>query len=135
MDLHEASKRGPLILVRLHVAVRHRARDRDSVEGSRENVGRGGYASNEKRTRRLQASVGAVRPTQAEIDDGSAAGRRDDAYGLRGEHRLQMNLIRQERLDELRLRQWCDHLEDGLAGEQHRSFRNGKDVSGEAEVP
>ncbi len=115
--------------------MRHRARDGDAVEGSREYVGRRGNAGDEERPSRLQASVGSVRPTQAEIDDRPAAGRPHDARGLRGEHRLQMNLVRHERLDELCLRQRPDYLENGLAGEYDRAFRNGEDVSGEPEVP
>ncbi len=44
-----------------------------------------------------------------------------------------MHLVHDQRLDELRLGDWRQHLQDGLIGEHHRAFRHGIDVACEAE--
>ena len=67
------------------------------------------------------------------VDDAASLGRRYDACRLGGEDRLQMNLIHDERLGELCLRDRRGYLQNWLVLEDGRALGHGIDVAGEAE--
>ncbi len=74
-----------------------------------------------------------MRAAQPALHQIAAGCREHHARGLGGDGGLEMQEVRQARLDELRLGQRRGHAEDGLAGEKDRSLRHRIDIAGEAE--
>jgi hypothetical protein len=130
----ESAKGLVLARVRLHVAVGHGAAYPDSVDASRQDVRRRRHARDVKRSRPLHGGVGTLHAAQTEVGDGSATGRGHDARRLGGGQRLNVDLIHDEGLDELRLGQGCGDLQDGLAREDRGSLRHRAHVAAEPEL-
>ena len=68
--------------------------------------------------------------TQAEVDQDPAGRRQHHARGLGGNHRLELQVVHEPRLDQLRLRQGRRHPHDRLVGKEYRSFGDGVHVTG-----
>ena len=130
----EILERLALAAMRLDERVRHRAEHRNAVL----QAGLGGRAAVEAgqpgRPRREQRGLGAVGAAHAEVDQLAPAPREDDARGLRGDQRLQVDDVQQAALGELRLRQGRGHAKDRFVGEEHGALGHRVDVAGEAEL-
>jgi hypothetical protein len=86
-----------------------------------------------KRSRRLDCCVDAMHAARTEVDHTSAFGGGYHASGFRGEDRLQVHLIHDEGLGELRLRDRRGNLENRLVLEDGRTLRDSVDIAGEPE--
>ena len=133
MGRDEAAERLALVVVGLHVAVRHRAGRRDVVAVGGEHVRGRGHAREVERARRLQRRVRAVRAPRAEVHHRPPPSRLDDARALRGDQRLQVQLVEQVRLGELCFRQGRLDGQQRLAGEGGRALGHRVDVAAEAQ--
>ena len=75
-----------------------------------------------------------MRPAQSEVHDGPPLRGLDDTHRLRGEHRLHVDLVHHERLDELCLADRRVDFENWLVREDRRAFRDRKHVAREAQA-
>ena len=98
-----------------------------------QHVGCGRDAGDVSGPRGLHPGVGAVQPPQAELDDGPAAGGAHYPGRLGGHHGLEVDLVEQEALHQLRLMDGCNDFDDGLLREHHRALRRRVHVAAEAE--
>ena len=112
--------------------MRHRAESGDAEALLGQHGGGAGKARDVARTGGHDAGFAAVRAAQAEIDQQLARRRKHHPRGLGGDQRLEMQDIDQPRLDQLRLGQRRGHAQDRLVGKEHRAFRHGMHVAGEA---
>ena len=114
--------------MRLHVAVRHGAGDRHAVALAGGDVAGGVHAGDVEGADPLGGGVEAVHATHAEVDHRAARRRRHHARRLRRQHALEMHLVHDHGLDQLRLGQRGFDLEQRLAGKGrgpfgHRPYR------------
>ena len=123
-----------LVIVGLDVAVRHGPGDRQTVALTGKHVGGRRDAADEEGSRALERRIDAVHAARPEVDYGPTRGGRHHALRLGGEQGLQMDLVHDERLDELRLGERGHDLEDRLVGEERRTLGEGVHVSREAEI-
>src|SRR5262249_44622832 len=122
---YKLPKSGQFMIECLDIAVRHRSCHRNTVRLSCENVGGTSKPRNMKCARRFQTSITAMHPTHAEVEHRPAPRRLQNAGGLRSRKSSQVNLVHKKCFDELSLRQWCNDLDDRLAGKNDRAFRHG----------
>src|SRR5581483_6263535 len=131
--LRVRSERVDLALEARDERMRHRAHDGNGVSLSREYVARAGAAGDIARARDLHAGINAVRAPEREVDDAAAAGGGDAARRLGRDHRLEIDLIDEKRLDDLRLDDRRGHFENRLVGEKKASFGQPAHAAGEAQ--
>ena len=134
INLGEGREGLAFVVEGLHEAVRHGPHDGNVVARPRGEERRSRDAGDREGARPFQRCVKPLRPPRAEIDDRTPGSGRDDPGGFRSEHRLQADLIDDERLDHLRLPDRRRDFEKGLVGEDRGSFRDRKHVSGKAKV-
>ena len=109
----ESQERQGFVVVRLDERVGHGAVDRHPESRLRERGRRAGEAGEIAGPRREQAGLGAVRPTQTEVDERLAGGRQDHARRLGGDQGLEVQDVDQPALDQLRHRQGRGDPQDG----------------------
>ncbi len=134
IDAREGAKRLHFVVEGLHETVRHRAGDGDIVEPPGEHVRRGFGAADEGRPRSLDRGIETLRAAAAEIDHRPPRGGFDDARRLRCDQRLEADLVQRQRLDQLRLADWRDDLNERLVREAGRALRKRMDFATEAEA-
>ena len=109
------------------------AANRDAVEPSRQDVGRGRRAADVRGARRGDGAVGTLGAPQPELQDGSAAGGLHDAGRLGGDQRLEPDDREQHALDQLSLEERPAHPHQRLVAEDDRALGNRVDVAGETQ--
>ena len=118
---------------RLDVRVRHGAGRAQTVAARRGDVAGRREADDRRVARDGIGRVGPLRPAEGEVDDLAAARRQAAPGRLRGEHRVERDLVQQEGLDELALGERGGHLQERLARVDDASLGDGPDVAGEPE--
>ena len=138
--LHECAERLFLALEGHHVRVRHRPHRLEAVVHGGGHVRRPRGARDGGAARDLHGRVDAVITPRREVDHAPAlarapgSGGEHDACRLGGDRRLEVHLVEQQRLEQLRLDPRGGHSYKRLAGESNRSLRQGVHVAGEAEA-
>ncbi len=111
----------------------HRSRHGDPVQLPGEHVRRCGRAGDVRRPSRLERRVEAVVATRGEVDEPAAPTGDGDARRFRGDERLVVDGVEEERFDELCLDAGSRHAEDRLFGEGDLALEHGPDIAREAE--
>jgi hypothetical protein len=119
--------------VRLDEAVRHGPGNGHAVDPAGEDVARGRHPRDVEGSRRLEARVDAVHAAKSEVHDGAPARCQNHPRRLRGEYGLQVDLVHQERLRELRFRQWRADLQQRLVREHWRALSHRPHLAREAQ--
>ena len=123
------------VLEALHIGVGHRPGDRDPEPLPCEDVTGRVEAGEVARPSGLQPGLAPVRPPEAELDQPSPLRSLDAPRGLRGDQRLDVHAVDDERLDELSLDERRGHLEHRLGREEDRPLGHRAYVSAEPEPP
>ncbi len=113
----------------------HRACEGNAIHAASEHIGRGLNSSHVGRSGYFDPGIHAMGPPQTEVHNGSTLRRSNEPNRLGCGHRLDVNLIHQACLDELRLRKRRDNFQYWFFGEQGRSFRKRGDRTGKPKAP
>ena len=114
--------------------VRHGADDRDAIFPSCHNVAGSGAAGEIAGARHFHAGVHSVGAPQGKVDHRTSAGSMYTAGGFGGDQGLQVKLINDESLDDLRLDDRRGELQKRLIFEKYFPFGNCPDVPGETKL-
>ena len=137
--LHEGAERLLLAGERHHVGVGHRPHRPQAVAHRGGDVGGAAAARDRRGASDLHRGVDAVVAARREVEHPlagprlAAAGGKHDPGRLGGDHRLEVDLVEQQRLEQLRLDPRRRDPEQRLVGEAHRALGHRLDVAGEAE--
>ena len=121
--------------MRLDVAMRHRPRQGHAVKPPPEDVGCRGYSGDVERARSVHCRIDPMYPPRPKIHHWAAVRSGHETIRLRGQHRLQLDLIQDEGFDELRLWQRRGDLHDRLPRKHWSALADCPDVSSEAKAP
>ena len=123
-----------LALMRLDIAVRHRAADGHAEAPPSRDVGGSGDPGNVGGARRVRAGRRALCVPCTKVDNRRAIGGNRQAVCGRCGHRLVMDGAEQIRLHDLGLRQRGRDVDDRLVPENWRPFRHGSHLAAESET-
>ena len=119
--------------VRLHVRVRVRALHRDAKLAPGFEIGSRVEPAQVRVSRRADASVGALRSSQAELEQhGVVSGDQPVPRRVGRDQRRVIHQVQQRRLDELHDHERALHAEQRYAREHHRAFQLRVDAQGSA---
>ena len=122
-------KRIEFVCMRLHVTVRHGAPNRDAVAPAGKDVGGCRHARHVKSARASYSGVNAVGTARAKVHHGGPTGRVHHAGSFRCHEGLEVHLVDEQSLNELRLRQRRLNDNQWFQGEGHGAFRQRIDGS------
>ena len=115
--------------------MRHRPGGGDPVPFGSRDVGGGVEADDRGHARELHPGVGSLGAAQGEVDHRTPVRRVQATGGFGREVGLERDLVQQEGLGELCLRQWRVDLEDRFRRADDRALRHGADPTGEPQTP
>lgn len=118
----------------LHIAVGHRAKYRDSIRQTCENVRSSVSSSEVGSAGYLERGVGPVSAPRTEVHNAATFSGLDDACCFCCRQTLKMDLVEHQRLHELCLQNWRDYLYQWLGRKGRCSFRNCIKVSREPQI-
>ena len=130
----ECRKGRCFVVVRLDEGVGHRSEDRNSEILLRKHRRRSGKSRQITGARGHQPGLGAMGPSQPEIDQLLSRGRKDHSRRLGGDHRLKVKDVDEPGFDQLRLRKRRGHPNDRFVREEDGAFRHGIDVAGKSQA-
>ncbi|OIQ74721.1 hypothetical protein GALL_436230 [mine drainage metagenome] len=131
---HEVGEGLLLVVVRLHVRVRHRAVQRDVPAHAGEHCRAAVEAGQVAGARRQQRRFGPVGAAHAEVDQQRVAGGQPHARCFRCDQGLVLQQVDHARFDQLRFAQRRDHAQDGFVGEERRALGHRVDVAAETQL-